>query len=153
MFAPSLLGFLRGQGMPDPENTLGEVWHDIARNIARFEGGPEQFRAWAFTIARNRVIDERRRISRRPTSNGEVPDTAAPGDMEADTVGHDSATRILALLLSDTQRDVILLRFVADLSVAQTAEVLGKREGAVKAIQNRAINQLRKKLKRPVTHS
>lgn len=152
-FSPQLLGFIRGQGVPDPEDVLGQVWLDIARNLAKFEGGEEQFRGWAFTVARNRVIDERRRLARRPTSNGQVPEEAAPADFEELSLGRESAVQVLEHLLSDIQRDVILLRFVADLSVAQTAEILGKREGAIKAIQHRAVQRLRKKIARPITKS
>ena len=49
--------------------------------------------------------------------------------------------------LTDAQRDVIMLRVVADLSIADVAEILGVRRGAVKALQHRAITALRKHLR------
>jgi RNA polymerase sigma-70 factor (ECF subfamily) len=60
-------------------------------------------------------------------------------------IGDASALRLLDQLPPD-QRDVMILRIVADLTIEQIAEVVGKREGAVKALQRRALESLRKKL-------
>jgi len=145
-----LLGFLRMSGARDPENLLGEVFLQMARNLPRFRGDEGALRGWAFLVARNRVVDERRRASRRP----EVPlpddgDTAgAVGDAEADALQRLGDTRVQELLdtLTHEQRDVIVLRVLGDLSLEQVAGILGKRVGAVKQLQHRALAALRRTL-------
>jgi RNA polymerase sigma-70 factor (ECF subfamily) len=60
-------------------------------------------------------------------------------------MAHDEV-RVLVAVLSPDQRDVVLLRVVADLSVEEVARLLDKREGAVKALQHRALAALRRHL-------
>ena len=60
-------------------------------------------------------------------------------------LGSDWVTAILDSLASD-QRDVLLLRVVSDLSIDETATVLGKTPGAVKALQHRALASIRRKI-------
>lgn len=143
--------YARGAGMDDPDGTANEVFLRVFKGIGKFEGSEERFRSWVFAIAHNRIIDERRRRSRRLT---EVPaDTQAREAVETSPDAADEALlhlddeRIRGLLeeLSPDQRDVLLLRVVADLSIEDTAEALGKRPGAIKALQHRAIRSLRSK--------
>ena len=61
-----MLGYLRANGAPDPEDVLSEAFLQVARDIGGFEGDQESFRAWVFTIAHHRLIDARRRSARRP---------------------------------------------------------------------------------------
>ncbi len=103
-----------------------------------------------FTIAHRRLLDERRRSRRtpatRPLEDGEFE--APGGDVEREaleSLGGQWVSEVLAEL-SDDQRDVILLRVVGDLSVADVAATLGKRPGAVRALQHRAIGALRRTL-------
>ncbi len=149
--ARRLVGFLRARGAPDPDGLANEVLLRGFRNIHDFEGNEIQFRAWMFTIARNLLIDERRKRSRRPdsvaTEPAEMPDTPSPGAGEEFTDRIvDERLRHHLDALSDDQRDVLLLRVVADLSIEDTAEALGKSQGAVKALQHRAVKTLRKRL-------
>jgi len=64
--APKLVGYLRMRGSKDPEAAAGDVFVDVARNLAGFTGGRENFKSWVFVIAHRRVIDEYRRIQARP---------------------------------------------------------------------------------------
>jgi RNA polymerase sigma-70 factor, ECF subfamily len=64
--APSVIGYLRGQGAPEPEDTASEVFVGMVRNIGSFEGDERAFRTWVFSIAHRRLIDQRRRRARRP---------------------------------------------------------------------------------------
>jgi RNA polymerase sigma factor (sigma-70 family) len=151
--APTVLGYLRGQGVPDPEDLASEVFVGVVRNIASFEGDERAFRAWIFSIAHNRLIDQRRRRARRPEqlidpadltgsmSEGLVAD--AEREVEARITG--PAARAVLTLPTD-QRAVMLLRVVADLSVAEVSSILDKSEGAVKALQRRALRRLARDL-------
>ena len=64
---PRLLRFLCGLDPAVAEDVEAETWLVAARDLAMFRGDEQQFRAWMFTIARNRLIDTRRREARRPS--------------------------------------------------------------------------------------
>jgi RNA polymerase sigma-70 factor (ECF subfamily) len=137
--APAVLGYLRAERAPDPEDILGEVFLQVARDLGRFRGDDHEVRRWVFAIARNRLIDARRRQARRPQlEEGPVPDV--PAAAASDLVDGD----LLAALaqLTDEQREVVVLRFVADLSIDEVARITKRKAGAVKAMQHRGISQL-----------
>ena len=78
--APIVLGYLRANGAPDPEDVLGETFLQVARDISRFEGDESSFRSWVFTIAHHRLIDARRYSARRPIElAAEPPEPAERG--------------------------------------------------------------------------
>lgn len=139
--APAVAGLFRAQGVDDPDDLTSEVFVGVLRNLARFDGDATSFRSWVFTIAYRRLADERRRDGRRPAT---VPLTERPEPTALDDVPDEverslAAERVRALCdrLAPAQRDVILLRVFADLTVDQVAGVIGKSRGAVKALQRR----------------
>lgn len=151
--APAVLGYLRVRGAPEPEDLLGEVLLRVVRDLASFEGDEREFRSWVFTIAHHRLVDELRQRGRRPTSPvapEDLGEVLGVGDTEQDALARLGGDRVRQLMsaLSPDQQDALLLRVVADLSVEQIAEALGKRPGAVKALQRRALASLRKELLR-----
>jgi RNA polymerase sigma-70 factor (ECF subfamily) len=142
-----LVGYLTIKGSPEPEDQASETLLQVARNIASFQGDEDSFRSWIFVIAHRRMIDSRRRTGRRlPTSELEVEHQG--GDVEEEALASLSTEEVTRLLeiLTDEQREVIVLRTLADLSLEQTADVMGKRVGSIKAMQRRAIARLRKHL-------
>lgn len=151
--SPAVLGYLRVQGAADPEDLSNEVFLGVFQRIGAFAGDEDRFRSWVFTIAHSRMIDDRRRTSRRPRTVQDptvVPVERAGGDAEQDALERLSSRRVQALceeLVAD-QRDVLLLRLMAGLTVEAIAESLGKSEGAVKALQRRGLANLRKVLER-----
>src|SRR5918996_2743201 len=83
--APLVLGYLRANGSPDPEDVLSEVFLQVARDIARFDGEEPGFRSWVFTIAHHRLIDARRHSARRPVElAAEPPEPSDRADDAAD---------------------------------------------------------------------
>lgn len=145
-YAPMVLGYLRAQGAADPDDVHGEVWIQVARKIHDFEGDEAGFRAWLFVIAHRRVIDEWRYRKRRPSSRITGSEPPGPAERSAESWALDGLTHgFMDLLepLTDDQRTVLLLRFGGDLSVRSAADVMGRSEGAVKVLQNRAIRRLR----------
>ncbi len=151
--APAVLGYLRGSNAPDPEDTLGEAFLGVSRDVGNFEGDYASFRAWVFTIAHHRLIDARRRSARRPVDPvAEPPEPAtAPIDQAAEQalvrISSERVHEVLAKLSPD-QRAVVLLRVIGDLSLDRVAEALGKRTGAVKQLQRRGLIAVRKELER-----
>jgi RNA polymerase sigma-70 factor (ECF subfamily) len=137
--APAVLVYLRAQGVPEPEDVLGEVFLQVARDVHRVRGDETDVRRWVFTVARHRVIDDARRRRRRPvTTGGPVPDVAAEPDGDPlDPVLVEALAR-----LTPEQREVLVLRFVADLSLETVARITRRRVTAVKALQHRGLAQL-----------
>ena len=151
--APALLGYLRARAAAQPEDLLGEVMLQIVRDLHGFDGGERDFRAWAFTIAHHRLLDERRRSARRPAEP--VPATELErlgprGDTEDDALRNLSAERVGTVLarLSPEQQNVILLRVLGDLTFEEVARVTGKTAGAVKALQRRGLEAIKHELAR-----
>lgn len=141
-----LLGFLTARGADDPDGTANEVLVRAFRRIDGFEGGRVAFRAWIFRIARNALVDEHRRRSSRPPTVPMAPDAlpdAPTLDSRLDHVGERERVEVMLACLTGEQREVLLLRVVAGLSVDETAEVLGRRAGAVRMLQHRALVRLR----------
>jgi RNA polymerase sigma-70 factor (ECF subfamily) len=148
--AGPVTGYLGSRGASDPEDVAAETFLQVARNIAGFEGGEAAFRSWVFVIAHRRLIDMRRAKQRRPRIDILPDDERDPGggDVEEEAIGNLMAAELVTALdmLTEDQRDVLYLRIIGDLSVEETALVIGKRQGAVKALQRRALQALREHL-------
>lgn len=143
VLAPSVLGYLRGIGVADPEDLLGEVFVQVARSVGGFRGDGDQLRRWVFVLARNCVVDEQRRRARRPPV---TPDEVPEGAVE-EAEGPDPQLVAALAELTEDQREVIGLRFIADLPLDAVAEVTGRPIGAVKSMQHRALAQLARRLR------
>jgi RNA polymerase sigma factor (sigma-70 family) len=150
--AGQVASYLRWHRATDPDGLTNDVFAQVHRNLPRFEGDEHGFRSWVFTIAHHRMIDDRRRANRQPRMQDDlgVEEHMGLGDVEDDAfavLAHDRVRDLLTVLSPD-QRDVVLLRIIADLSVEEVARMLDKREGAIKALQHRALAALRRHLGR-----
>jgi RNA polymerase sigma-70 factor (ECF subfamily) len=152
-YQPVLLRYLRGRAPDIADDIASETWISAAQHLNSFEGDGDGFRAWLFTIARRRVIDQRRRDKRRPTTAGGddiAEETASldpsPEEAVAAVLAGDEAARRISSLLSPDQADVILLRVVGGLSVDEVANIMGKRPGNIRVLQNRGLRRLQKYL-------
>jgi RNA polymerase sigma-70 factor (ECF subfamily) len=151
--APSVIGYARARGAREPEDLTGEVFLQVVRDLRRFDGTERDFRAWVFTIARHRVIDEGRRRGRQPqvdpAPHFETKDEPS-GNAEEEALEALNAEWVRGVItgLSGAQRDVVLLRVLGDLTVEEVARVVGKSPGAVKALQRRGLAEIRVALSR-----
>lgn len=142
--ATGVRGYVAAQGAVDPDDLTGEVLLQLVRGLPRFEGDEADFRSWVFLVAHHRVIDERRRQRRDASLRADDPAASAPAadtDSEHRLNGDEWRRRLRRL--PDDQRDVILLRVVADLSADEAGRILGKKPGAIRVIQHRALARLR----------
>jgi RNA polymerase sigma-70 factor (ECF subfamily) len=138
-YAASVRGYLRGQRLPDADDVLSEVFLQVARSLPAFDGSDDEVRRWIFTIARNRVVDDYRRRARRPRlSRRAVPEKSTEVDL--DPIDPDLVEALAQV--TPEQREVVLLRFVADLPLEEVAAVTGRSVGAVKSMQHRALAEL-----------
>lgn len=132
------------------EDLTSEVFLKALEGLGRYEHRGAPLAAWLFRIARDRVSDHHRRRARR--SAADLPESLPdPTDeeMEAEFGRRAQAAELRAQIaeLTEDQRDVIYWRFIEGLSVENTAAILGKTPGAVKALQHRALNSLARKLR------
>ena len=145
--AGPVVGYLRSRGARDPEDLSSEVFYQVARDIHRFDGDESKFRSWVFVIAHRRLIDQRRALGRRPDRVDEpVEDLDAPtGDVEDEVMEHVGTQQVWEVFrtLTVDQQQVLALRIVADLTLEETATAMGKRVGAIKALQHRALASVR----------
>lgn len=142
--------YLHSRGGHDVEDLVSEVFLGVFTGISRFSGGQGEFRSWVFSIVHRKLVDQWRHAGRTPhTVPYEVAlDHRASGSAEQEAFAALGQERLQRLLdeLTDDQRDVLLLRIVADLSIEQVAATLGKRPGAIKQLQRRGLLSLRRAL-------
>lgn len=149
--APAVVGYLRVQGSAEPDDLASDVLYRVLTGLGSFSGDEAKFRSWVLTIAHHRLVDERRSRARRPVVGGQLTDTGPiGGDVEEEALWRLGTERVRGLCerLAPDQRDVLLLRMVAGMSLDETAEALGKSTGAVKALQHRAVAALRQHFER-----
>jgi|CXWL01.1.fsa_nt_gi RNA polymerase sigma-70 factor (ECF subfamily) len=140
--------FLRTGDRADADDVASIVFAEAVKSIDsfRYRGWPVS--AWLFRIARNEIADHMKHRARRRThslTDERVAQTLHARDAIAPSDDMRDVSRALGEIKNE-YRDVILLRFVHGLNVAETAAVMDKSEGAVKVTQTRALQSLRRVL-------
>lgn len=132
----------------EAEDLAEEVFLRCLQNIGRFNPRRGLFKAWAFRIAHNIMVDQRRRRSRHGEEGlaEELEDGAAPSPEVLEERERAGALREALAELPETQRQVIVMKYFAEMSNAEAAAALGRSEGAVNALQHRALRRLGKML-------
>ena len=144
---PALLRYLRVLAPENAEDIAAETWVHVVRGLPRFIGDEAAWRAWLFTTARRRLIDQVRLRKRHPAepleeiSPAEVPSTPDTAQIALDNLATEDA---LALLkhLPRLQADVIMLRVVAGLDTDAVATILGKSPGNIRVMAHRGLRKL-----------
>lgn len=151
---PALLRYLAAVGGNLAEDVAAETWVSVVRGLHSFSGNESGWRSWVFTIARSRLYDAHRRASRMPVVLGADEELASRPDgldVASEVEEMFSTEEAIALIrrLPPDQAEAVLLRHVAGLDVARTAEVLGKRPGAVRVAVHRGLKRLAELVERP----
>lgn len=140
VLAPAVLGYFRSHRMADPEGLTGDVFVAVTQRLATFEGDDAALRRWVFTIAHHRRVDEIRRTTRQAMPGPPSPDAVEPEDpFDPDLVA-------ALATLTEEQRQVVVLRHVADLSVEDVAAITGRSTGSVKMLSARGLEALATRL-------
>ncbi len=142
----SLVRFLRSLRVEEPDDVAAEVWVDLARRMPDVGPDPEAFRRLLFTIGRRRAIDARRFRLRRPVWLSDPHDhrQISGSDPQVDTqVEAEQIVQDLLAKLPRAHAEVIALRVVAGFNVAETADITGRSEGAVRQMAMRALRELK----------
>lgn len=128
------------------EDVTSETFLRALRRISTVSYQGKDLGAWFVTIARNLVLDHvkssRYRMEVATAEPVETPRETS--DPESQVLADDQASELLRCvhLLGADQRECVTLRFLRGLSVAETARVMGRNEGAIKALQHRAVRRL-----------
>lgn len=134
----------RVRNATEAEDITEAIFESAWRAVGRYKEQGVPFLAWLYRLAHNRVIDHYR--AQRPTLSliPEVHESLVDGDNPLENNAN-GADLIEALdLLTDEQRQVILMRFVYGLNGREVAQAMDKREDAVRALQFRALAALRR---------
>jgi RNA polymerase sigma-70 factor (ECF subfamily) len=151
VYGKGLMGFLvlRLGDVEDAAEALSETFLRGLEKVSGFRGDANAFRAWLYRIARNVATDRLRSRSRlQPvTDQAEATDPSVPGPDEGVISSEDAAeVREAFAALPDDDREVLWLRVCAGLSAAEVGDIVGKRAGAVRMQQLRALETLARKL-------
>jgi RNA polymerase sigma-70 factor (ECF subfamily) len=135
--------FSRAGNRADAEDLTAQVFYEVLQSLNRYRAGGS-FAAWLFTIARRRAVDHFRR--RRPdvSLTEQIQSGGAGTDPLAETVRHEESHRLRELVgaLDEADRELLRLRFAADLRLAEIARLLWRSEGAVKMSLHRLLQRL-----------
>ncbi len=145
-FHPSLLRYLTIKAGPAAEDLAADTWLRVLRALPSFEGDEDGFRAWLFTMARNRVIDWYRGASKRYeyVEHSQLDLVPSGADVEADADEHSATQAALALIsqLPPDQSEAVMLRVVAGLDVATVAKIMKRSAGSVRVLCHRGLRRL-----------
>ncbi len=153
LYAPQLLRYVssRVTGTQEAEDITNSIFEKAFAAIGRYEPSPAQFSTWLFTIAQNTIIDyyRRRRLPQVDDAEGQLFALTDPNEgPEGSLLAHERRRFVYeaVMQLTPEQRQVVGCRFFFNLPVHDVAEMMGKTEGAVKALQFRALERLRRTL-------
>ena len=144
---PVLLRYLRVISPEVAEDVAAETWLHVVRGLTAFRGGERAWRAWLFTTARRRVVDEGRRRARRPvrpleeTLPSQLPVSPDAADVAIEHLRTRAAMALVARL-PPHQAEVVLLRVVAGLDTETVAELVGRSPGAVRVAAHRGLRRM-----------
>jgi RNA polymerase sigma-70 factor, ECF subfamily len=147
-YARSLMGYLmvRLDNRDDAAEALSETFTRAIDKVATFRGDAYAFRAWLFSIARNVSHDQHRRRARLVVlaDHPEADDRVQPSGEEL-AISHEDLTEVRRgfARLPKADQEVLWLRVCSGLSAADTGHVIGKKAGAVRMQQMRALGALR----------
>ena len=143
----------RVRSRPEAEDLTAEVFHRALRSLPRFKWTGAPFAAWLFRIASNLIADRAKRAAREGTAEpGPLPhdQSGATHTQQIDLERCERQAPVFRLVgaLAEDQRRVLVMRFAEEKSIREIADALGRSEGAVKQLQFRALENVRKGIHR-----
>jgi RNA polymerase sigma-70 factor, ECF subfamily len=129
----------------EADDIVGDVFAELLKHLKAGKGPQNNLRSYLYQIAYHRVVDHARNRKHTTPLEDDLPISGGKSlpSQHEDWEQMDALKSIIENELNDDQRHVIVLRFIEDFSVQETAEIVGKNIGNVKVIQSRAIAKLR----------
>jgi RNA polymerase sigma-70 factor (ECF subfamily) len=130
----------------EAEDMTQQVFMKALQSISSYKCQGVPFSSWLYRIAHNQTIDFYRKNSKATVSIEDIPFVASADDPQRMVEQKFAAEELKEALksLTQAQQEVLSLRFTGDLSIAECAEIMGKSQGAIKALQHSAVAALRK---------
>ena len=134
--------YSRVENAADAEDLTSQTFMAVIESLPRYQHR-NNFTAWIFQIARNKTMDYFRRDHRHGEVDETIPDPAQVDALEA-VVWDEYRAQLKSLLhlLDDEERELIRLRYTAELSFVEIASLLGRREDAVRKSIRRILDRL-----------
>jgi RNA polymerase sigma-70 factor (ECF subfamily) len=136
----------------EAEDVAAQVFMKAMESLRGYKWTGVPFQAWLFRIAHNLLVDNLRRRSKRTSEpiDETLPDRRQEADPEATLAEKLTREGLLDAVerLTDLQKHVIQLKFAGGLSNAEVAAIMGKTEGAIKALQHAGLQALQRQLRR-----
>lgn len=147
-YAPALYKYLvrRGLGSQEADQTVGDVFARLLEKFSEGKGPQTNLRAYLFQTAYHLVVDQSRdqkRAAPLDVAEAVEEETKSVQAQTEESMLLESLASAMERELTEEQRNVIVLRFQEGFSLKETAEIVGKKVNAVKALQNRGMNRLR----------
>ena len=138
--------YLRTSNRAASEDLAADVFLEALKGIGRYRYRGVPISAWLYRIAHNITADHLRRTVRQPVAplgeDREHPQLKTEDEADASALRQDMQAAIQQL--TEDQQQVIMLRFFQALSHEEIAAIMARRPGAVRVLQNRALNALRR---------
>jgi len=130
----------------EAEDVAADVFHKALNNLARFKWTGAPFASWLFRIAANTIVDRAKRAAREVSIDPKQSEPSINSAQQTDLETTERKAQLFRLVdnLPPDQQRVIALRFAEEMSISDIAGELGRTEGAVKQLQFRAVENLRK---------
>ncbi|MDO8670352.1 MAG: sigma-70 family RNA polymerase sigma factor [Dehalococcoidia bacterium] len=131
---------------PDAEDLTEKVFFQALTHMQSYEGRGIPFSVWLFRIAHNLVVNWHRDNSRRRTIRLDDVDPVGEDSPDVERQEDQAAVRKMLAKLPSDRQNLLVLKYVNELSNAQIGQVMGRTEGAIKALLHRTLIALRKEL-------
>ncbi len=132
----------------EAEDLTQQVFLNALQSISSYKSKGLPFSSWLYRIAHNQIVDHLRKVTRKASvpldESLPIPDPVGDPKYEIEMKFEMEEVAVAAKKLTPAQQEVISLRFASELSITECAGVMGKSEGAIKALQHSAIAALRK---------
>jgi RNA polymerase sigma-70 factor (ECF subfamily) len=128
------------------EDITQEVFLKAWKAIGSCRGKEKTFSSWLYRIAHNLIIDKLRKSQKQPSREAELPeDIRDTSDRMEISLEQRDLLKVIDVL-SPNQRQVIVMKFIEEMDNREIAETMGKSTGAIRILQMRALETLRKTL-------
>lgn len=135
--------FRVGQNQETAEDLVSDIFLKSWEKLDMFDG--KNFQAWVYMIARNRIVDFYRSQKPQTVLDEQIEGKETVEEKVFQTLEIERVQKALKHL-TDEQQEIIVMKFVQDLANSEIAEILGKKEEAIRAMQYRAIKRLKEVL-------
>ena len=152
-YAPAIYKYLLRLGVnaQEADQIVGDVFARLLDKLADGKGPQKNLRSYLFQIAYHLVVDDardRQRNAPLDVADTIIQETKPVQAQTEEKMLFENLATAMERELTEDQRNVLILRFQEDFSLKETADIIGKNVNAVKALQNRGINNLREALRR-----